>query len=174
MEILSILLIITLIVVILLIIYINDYNKLITIKIKMETSDNNIKTALKQKKEKMEILYEEIKKVCKKKNYLKNFEELKKKKLDNYELDKELNEIFLTMNNFKEDYKELNNDEFNKTLLEINMLDQNILANKKFFNKNNNALIKIFKGHLKIVAKINKIAIKNSYEIKEPNVTSSL
>lgn len=68
----------------------------------------------------------------------------------------------------KEDYKALNNKEYNATLSQIRQIDQIIRANKVFFNKNNNSLFKQMKGYTKIVAKLVKINVRNSYEIKEP------
>ena len=77
-----------------------------------------------------------------------------------------------TMINLKEDNKKLDTKSFNKTLNEIKQIEQIIRANKVFFNKNNNDLFKQMKGYTKIVAKITKISVKNSYEIKEPMESS--
>lgn len=152
-----------------LILYFTAYNRLSTIKIKMDNANNIIADNLKKKQELMNTLYEDIKKVIKKKDYLKNFNNLKDKNLSNYELDKELNEHFNTMLTLKEDNKELNTKEYQKICSEIKQIDQIIRANKVFFNKNNNSLFKQMKGYTKIVAKIAHINVRNSYEIKEPN-----
>ncbi|MBQ6841376.1 MAG: hypothetical protein IJO63_04615 [Bacilli bacterium] len=168
MKFLCIILILIIICLIATILYFVAYNKLIVIKIKMDNANEKIAEDLKQKHELMIKLYEEIKKVVKKKDYLKDFNSLKKQKLTNYELDKELSLHLDTMKAFKEDYKELNNDTFNDILQSIKELDQDIMASKKFFNRNNNNLIKQLKGYTKIVAKLKKINVKNSYEIKEP------
>lgn len=150
------------------IIYVNDYNKLNTLRIKIDNSNNKITECLKEKHELMNKLCTQIKKVVKKKDYLKDFSALKNKNLSNYELDAELIKHLETMKKFKEDYKELNTKDINDILENIKELDQTITANKRFFNKNNNNLIKILKGHIKLVAKINKIYVKTSYETKEP------
>ena len=168
MEILCILLLIVSIILIMSIFYFNAYNKIYVIKVKMDNSNDKITKDLEEKHQIMIKLYSEIKKVVKKKDYLKDFNTLKNQKLTNYELDKELAIHLDTMKNFKEDYKELNTDEFNNNLQKIKELDQDITASKKFFNKNNNLLIKQLKGYIKIVAKINHISVKTSYEIKEP------
>ncbi len=107
-----------------------------------------------------------IKKVIKKKNYFKEFID-NKKKMSNIEYDKFLNEHYSTMLSLKEDNKSLNKAETNKLYLEINLINQNLLANKKFFNKNNNELMKNLKGFAKIIGSINKIKVKDSYEVKE-------
>ena len=151
-----------------LIIYCNSYNKLSTYKIKMDNAFKEIEDNLKLKLDLMNKLYSEIKKVVDKKDYLKGFSTLKNKNLNSYELDKELNEYYATMIKFKEDYKKLNNKEFNDILNELKEIEQNLIAAKKFFNKNNNALMKNLKKQNKIVAKLINIKVKNSYEIKEP------
>ena len=156
-----------------LILYFTAYNKISIIKIKMDNSNNIIADNLAKKQELMDKLYEKIKSVVTTKDYLKEFGNLKKRNLNNYELDKELNEYLQIMINLKEDNKKLDNKAFNKILSEIRQIDQIIRANKVFFNKNNNDLFKQMKGYTKIVAKIAKISVKNSYEIKEP-VESSL
>ena len=156
-----------------LILYFTAYNKISIIKIKMDNSNNIIADNLAKKQELMDKLYEKIKSVVTSKDYLKEFGNLKKRNLNNYELDKELNEYLQIMINLKEDNKKLDTKAFNKTLSEIKQIDQIIRANKVFFNKNNNDLFKQMKGYTKIVAKIAKISVKNSYEIKEP-VESSL
>ena len=134
----------------------------------MDNANEKITNDLKEKHDLMNKLYVQIKKVVKKKDYLKDFNSLKNQKLTNYELDKELAMHLETMKTFKEDYKELNTDVYNEILEQIKIVDQDIIASKKFFNKNNNNLIKQLKGYTKIVAKINHINVKTSYEIKEP------
>lgn len=168
MKIILIILIMIIIVLVLSIFYLLSYNKLSIIKIKMDNANEKITNDLKDKHELMNKLYDQIKKVVKKKDYLKDFSSLKNQKLSNYDLDKELATHLDTMKNFKEDYKELNTDEFNEILQQIKEIDQDITASKKFFNKNNNSLIKQLKGYVKIIAKINHISVKTSYEIKEP------
>ena len=148
--------------------YISAYNKINVYKIKMDTANNIITESLQKKLKLMNSLSTLIKKVIKKKDYLKEFNSLQNKELSNYELDIELNTHLTTMIAFKEDYKELKTEEFNQIIEEIKELDQTIAANKKFFNKNNNWLIKNLKGYIKVVAKLNNISIKNSFEIKEP------
>lgn len=168
MVILCLVLLLIIIVITLSIMYISAYNKINVYKIKMDTANNIITESLQKKLKLMNSLSTLIKKVIKKKDYLKEFNSLQNKELSNYELDIELNTHLTTMIAFKEDYKELKTEEFNQIIEEIKELDQTIAANKKFFNKNNNWLIKNLKGYIKVVAKLNNISIKNSFEIKEP------
>ena len=66
----------------------------------------------------------------------------------------------------KEDNKELNDDEITEILNKIEAIDEILMANKKYYNQNNNLLSKTLKGYLKIIAKINNIKIQTSYELK--------
>lgn len=133
----------------------------------MDNANKIIEENLQKKLDSMNQLYTQIKKVIKKKDYLKDFNNLRSKKLNNYDLDSALNENLKIMLDFKDDYKALNNEEFNSNLQTINEIDQIIIANKKYYNKNNNLLVKSLKGYTKVVAKLNKIVVKTSYELKE-------
>lgn len=167
MEIIIIILTLILIALIIAILYFEAYNKLTMLKAKMDTANDNITKLLKDKYEIMKKIYDIIKKNLKKKDYLKDFNALAKQNLSNYELDNELNTHFKTMLEIKEDNKSLNTKETNDLYKEIKKIDQDIIANKKFFNKNNNLLIKSLNGYNKIIAKILKINVKTSYEIKK-------
>ena len=166
MKFLIILLVFITIILALAIIYFNGYNKLSIIKAKMDSANDIISKTLKDKQKLMNELYILIKKVIKKKDYLKDFNSLNNKKLTNYELDIELNNNFKIMKELKEDNKELNNNEYNEILTKIEAKDEILIANKKYYNKNNNLLSKTINGYLKIIAKINHIKIQTSYELK--------
>jgi hypothetical protein len=169
MKIVIIFLSIILIGVILAIFFFEGKSKINDTKKKMDNANENITNNLKEKYELMKDLASLVKKSLKKKDYLKDFNSLKVNNLTNYELDTELSNHLITFKNLKEDYKSLNNDKYNETLQKISLIDQELYANKRYFNKNNNKLIKDLKGYVKIVAKLLKINVKTSYEIKEPN-----
>lgn len=166
MRLLIILLVFITIIFALSIIYFNGYNKLSIIKAKMDSANDIISKTLKDKQKLMNELYSQIKKVIKKKDYLKDFNSLNNKKLTNYELDIELNNNLKIMKELKEDNKELNTNEYNEILTKIEAKDEILIANKKYYNKNNNLLSKTINGYLKIIAKINHIKIQTSYELK--------
>ena len=166
MRLLIILLVFITIIFALSIIYFNGYNKLSIIKAKMDSANDIISKTLKDKQKLMNELYILIKKVIKKKDYLKDFNSLNNKKLTNYELDIELNNNLKIMKELKEDNKELNTNEYNEILTKIEAKDEILIANKKYYNKNNNLLSKTINGYLKIIAKINHIKIQTSYELK--------
>ena len=166
MKFLIILLVFITIIFALSIIYFNGYNKLSIIKAKMDSANDIISKTLKDKQKLMNELYSQIKKVIKKKDYLKDFNSLNNKKITNYDLDIELNNNLKIMKELKEDNKELNTNEYNEILTKIEAKDEILIANKKYYNKNNNLLSKTINGYLKIIAKINHIKIQTSYELK--------
>lgn len=166
MRLLIILLVFITIIFALSIIYFNGYNKLSIIKAKMDSANDIISKTLKDKQKLMNELYSQIKKVIKKKDYLKDFNSLNNKKITNYDLDIELNNNLKIMKELKEDNKELNTNEYNEILTKIEAKDEILIANKKYYNKNNNLLSKTINGYLKIIAKINHIKIQTSYELK--------
>ncbi len=169
MKIAVIVLTIALFIFVLAIFFYEAYNKLILIRRKMDTANESITKLLNDKFNLMKKLYEIIKKNMKKKDYLKDFNTLSKQSLSNYELDNELSNHFKIMLELKEDHKSLNTKECNDLFKQIKIIDQDIIASQKFFNKNNNLLVKNMHGYTKIVAKILNINIKTSYEIKKPD-----
>lgn len=168
MTIINILLFLTIITLIVTIIYFTAYNNLVIYKTKIDTSNQKITEKLKEKYNKMRDFENEINKIIKKKNYLKEFNNIDIDNINNYELDSILTNNLSTMLSLKEDNKSLHTKKCDTIINEIYNLDQEIQACKKFFNINNDELIKLNKGYYKIVFKIAKINIYNSYEIKEP------
>lgn len=164
MKLLIITLILCLIIMALLIVYFISQNKLITIQSKIDAADEIIKSNLKKKHDLMIKLYNIIKKNIDIKDYFNEFSEIKKRNLTSYELDERLSEDYELMKKIKEDNKKIKTDLFDK----IDDLDQIITAGKRYYNKNNNVLIKNLYGYNKYVAKISGINVKNSYDIKEP------
>ena len=166
MKIEIILLIIICIVFLITLIYFIGYNKISIIKAKMDCADEIIVKTLKEKYNYMKSIYDSYKKISKKKDYLKDFNNLKINKLSNYELDIELNNYLKTMLDLKEDNKELNTEEVNELFNKIELLNEVLIANKKYYNKNNILLNKTIKGYIKIIANINNIKLQTSYETK--------
>ena len=148
--------------------FINKFNELNEISIKMNKAQDNISNLLQEKYSKMYDCYKIIKKNIKKKDYLKDFNELKIDKLTTYELDTELNNYYDLMSELKETYKSLNTKDYKKLLEEVVDISEKIIASEKYFNKYNNVLIKKITGFNKLIANIGKIKVKTSYEIKEP------
>lgn len=145
-------------------------SKITNINIKMTKAENNIGDLLKQKYELMNKCYQIIKKNIHKKDYFKDFSELKIDKLSDHDLDEELEKHFDIMREIRDAYKSLKTEEYSSLIIKIDEINENIYANKIFFNKYNDVLIKELKGINKIVATFLKIKVRTSYEIKEPKI----
>ena len=63
------------------------------------------------------------------------------------------------------DKKDIMN-EINELFNKIDSINEILIANKKYYNKNNNLLMKTIKGYIKVIAKINNIKVQTSYETK--------
>lgn len=168
MNITCIFLILIIIVIIILLVGINDYNKISTINIKIINSNNKIIDLLNKEYQELKKIVDTTNKIKIKKDYFKDFNSFNIDTSTTYELDKVNIETLDLLIKLIEDNKELNTKETKESLKEINEINHKLMATKKYFNKNNNSLMKLLKGRYKIVAKLTKIVIRNSYETKEP------
>lgn len=168
MKIMYILLILIIIIISIIFVIINDYNKLSTINIKIKNSNEKINNLLKQKYDLLNKIVESTKKIKTKKDYLKEFKHANIDNITSYELDNLNDDTLDLLIKLIEDNKDINNKDNKKLLIEIKEINQKLNSSKKYFNKNNNELMKLMKGRIKILAKFTNIIVRNSYEIKEP------
>lgn len=143
------------------------YNKLATYKLKIEKAEGIIDESLRQKYDLITKLNIAIKKVVTKKDYLKEYIDLKDKRISNYELDRKLTEAFNLILEVKGDYKELDTKEFNKNIREIDRINETLTSCKVYYNKNTSELNELIrKIPTNIVAKINGYKIKPFFDGK--------
>ncbi len=148
-------------------IYITTYNTLQFYKSRIEVAENKIDNALRQKYDLLCELNNDIKKVTKNKDYLKEYIDYKNQKLTNYDTDRKLIEGFNLIKELKNDYKELNIKNFNKKLEELKQIDEELTAGKNYFNKNTSDLNMIIrKFPTNIVAKRHNFKIKPYFDNK--------
>lgn len=167
MKLTCFILIIIIILGLLAILYAITYNNLVTYKLKIEKSEGIIDESLRQKYDTIAKLNVLIKKVITKKDYLKEYIDLKDKKISNYELDRKLTEAENIIFEVKNDYSELNNDDFNNELKEINRINENLISSKNYYNRNTSELNKVIrKFPTNIVAKIHRFKIKPFFDGK--------
>lgn len=169
MQAATIILIIIIILGILGIIYINSYNKLQFLKTKIEQAENIADESLRSKYDNIVKINNIIKKVLKsKKDYLKEYIDLKEKKISNFELDRELVEAMSTIETLINDYEKLeNNHDIQDIIYEIKNIDEKLSAAKTYYNKNtteSNQLIRTFPSA--VVAKIHKLKTKPYFDGK--------
>lgn len=167
MNLTSIVLLLIIIVGIIALLYVITYNNLVNYKIKIEKAEGIIDENLRQKYDLIAKLNIAIKKVVTKKDYLKDYIDLKDKRISNYELDRKLTEAMNIILEVKNDYSELDTKEFNHDLKEINFINETLTSCKTYYNKNTtelNQLIRKFPSN--IVAKIHRYKIKPFFDGK--------
>lgn len=164
---LTIILIIIIIVGILAIIYSIVYNNLVGYKLKIEKAEGIIDESLRQKYDLIAKINISIKKVVKKKDYLKEYIDLKNKKISNYELDRKLTEAHNIILEVQRDHSQLDNKDVNKSLKEIDKINETLASCKNYYNKNTSELNQVIrKIPSNIVAKIHGYKIKPFFDGK--------
>ena len=167
MNLFEIILLLIVILGLLAIIYASIYNNLVNYKLKIDKAEGIIDESLRQKYDIIAKLNIAIKKVVTKKDYLKEYIDLKDKRITNYELDRKLTEAYNIILEVKNDYEELNTKEFNKDLKEIDRINKTLTSCKTYFNNNTGELNKLIKRiPTNIVAKIHGYKIKPFFDGK--------
>lgn len=167
MNLFEIILILIIILGIIAIFYATIYNNLVTYKLKIDKSEGIIDEALRQKYDLIAKLNIPIKNVVTKKDYLKDYIELKDKRISNYELDRKLSEAYNIILEVKNDHEELNTKEINKDIKEIKKINETLVSCKTYFNNNTSELNKLIrKFPTNIVAKIHGYKIKPFFDGK--------
>lgn len=167
MSIASIILLIIIIIGIIALVYVITYNNLVNYKIKIEKAEGIIDENLRRKYDLIAKMNIPIKKVVTKKDYLKDYIDLKDKRISNYELDRKLTEAMNIILEVKNDYAELDTKEFNNDLKEINKINETLTSCKTYYNKNTTELNQIIrKFPTNIVAKIHRYKIKPFFDGK--------
>ena len=167
MEWITLILILIAIIGIIAIVYAIIYNNLVTIKIKIDKAEGIIDEALRQKYDLICKMNTPVKKAANKKDYLKEYIELKDKRISNYEMDRKLTEAYNIILEVKGDHSALDTKEFNKEIKEMEEINETLASSKIYYNKNMseiNTIIKKFPSN--IVAKIHGYKIKPFFDGK--------
>ena len=163
----SIILVIIIIIGMISLLYVITYNDLVSYKIRIEKAEGIIDEKLREKYDLIAKMNINIKKVVNKKDYLKDYIELKNKRISNYEMDRKLTEAMNIILEVKNDYSELNNKEFNDNFKKIEEINETLISCKTYYNKNTSELNKIIrKFPSNIVAKIHRYKIKPFFDGK--------
>ena len=170
METFTILLLIIIILGILAILYINIYNHIQFSKTKIEKVEGNIDEDLRTKYDLIVKADNIIKNNLKaKKDYLKDFINLKEEKISNFDLERKLKEAETIIDTLYEDNKELNE---NETMIEIQEefknINEKLVAGISYYNKHvteTNNYIRKFPNN--IVAKIHHVKAKTFFDGKD-------
>ena len=149
------------------ILYIYNFNKLQFYRTRIEKSENIIDEALRKKYDKICEINITIKKEFPKKDYLKEYIDLKEKRLTNYFTDRKLVEAMNLIKELIDDNDSINTKEIKEILSEIEKIDEELTSGKNYYNKNNTELNEIIrKFPSNIVAKIHNFKIKPYFDGK--------
>ncbi len=163
------LVILLLILSIVILIYFMGLNKLKVYQEKMNKVEVIINEALTDKQEIIIGINSNIKKATDKKDYLKDYLDLKEQNINNIEKDLKLEEASKIINDLRKDFSKLAKDnDFNKKMQNLRTIDEKLISAKKIYNENailNNKLIKTFPYNIiGKIAKYKTITIYNTPE----------
>ncbi len=152
------------------IIYVNNYNKLQYLRTKIEQAESIIDESLRNKYDLIVKINSLVKKVIKdKKDYLKEYVNLKNHRISNFDLDRKLIEAMNVVYELQNDYSKLSdNNELKEILHEIKTTDERLSAVKSYYNKNTsicNELVRKFPSML--VSKIHRFKVKPIFDGKD-------
>ena len=170
MNIIMIIILIAIILIgILIISYIYNFNNLQEKNIKINESESIIDNELRNKYDLIMKSSTTINKLLKKEvTYFKDLEKLKKDNISNFDLDRKITEGENLIDQVKNDYKSLNdNEEYISIINDLKDSDEILEAAKSFYNKYRteiNLLIKKFPTN--IIAKFHKIKLRNYFDGK--------
>ena len=170
MSIIMIIILIAIILIgILIISYIYNFNNLQEKNIKINESESIIDNELRNKYDLIMKSSTTINKLLKKEvTYFKDLEKLKKDNISNFDLDRKITEGENLIDQVKNDYKSLNdNEEYISIINDLKDSDEILEAAKSFYNKYTteiNLLIKKFPTN--IIAKFHKIKLRNYFDGK--------
>ncbi len=154
------------------IVYALIYNQFQNYNIKINNVEKDIDNALRNK---FDILSRSIKliknNVKGETDVLKDLSSLKDEKISNYEVDRKLIALSNELITLKDKYPDLNNNEsFNKIINDLDEIEQQLTAYKKYYNDNIakfNRLTRIFPSNL--ISSISRFKEKLFYDGKDMN-----
>ena len=174
MGIYTIILLLIIIIGLLAIVYINIYNHMQYSKTKIEKAENNIDNDLREKYDlvvKTDTIIKEH--FQEKKDYLKEFINLKETDISNFDLERKLKEAETIISTLYEDNKKLNENNSMKEVLEnFKEVNEKLIADISYYNKHvteTNNYIRKFPNN--IIAKIHHLKIKTFFDGKDMNDT---
>ena len=167
MNLITIILILVIILGSILLFYITTYNNLMEYKLRIEKAEGIIDEALRNKYDIINKLNLSIKKAIPKKDYLKEYINLKDKKISNYEMDRKLTEAYNIILELKEDNSTLNTKDFKKNIKKIDEINETLVSCKNYFNKNTSEVNRILRRFpTKIIGKIHGLRIRPFFDGK--------
>lgn len=154
------------------IIYVSNFNHLQYKKTKIEQAEGLIDETLRKRYDIVVRTSDIIKNnLQEKKDYLKEYVQLKEEKISNFDMDRKLKEAMNIIMNLKNDYPELqNNTNMKEISLEIKETNEKLSAAIAYYNRYTNelnAFIRKFPSN--IIAKIHNFKINCFFDGKDMN-----
>lgn len=150
--------------------YLNIFNKIQKLKIRIDEAETIVDDMLRTKYDLLTRINNIIINVLEH-NYFKDLDDLKNKKISNFDMDRKITESISLYEKIKNDHKELiNNDKLQEIDSELKINNERLEAAKAYFNINTlkfNSLIKTFPAIF--IARIHNIKIKNCFDGKNLN-----
>ena len=152
--------------------YIFIYNKMQYLKTKIEQAEGLIDEALRERYDILVRANDIIKSsLSDKKDYFKEYVELKDKQVSNFEMDRKLKEAFRVLEKLMDDYEELDKNEDLKNITKtIKETDEKIVAATSYYNSHMtelNALVRKFPSN--IVGRIHGFKVSTYFDGKDMN-----
>ena len=152
------------------IVHIINYNRLQSKVIRIAEAESIIDEALRQRHDLIARFNNTIKSTIKiKDDYFKDFDDLEKENLSNFDLDRKITKAFNLALKLKNDYTELENDKtINDLILNLKQNAEKLEAAKAFYNKYTTELNKVIKKFpSNITARIHGFVVKAYYDGKD-------
>ncbi len=152
--------------------YIFIYNKMQYLKTKIEQAEGLIDEALRERYDILVRANDIIKSsLSDKKDYFKEYVELKDKQVSNFEMDRKLKEAFRVLEKLMDDYEELDKNEDLKNITKtIKETDEKIVAATSYYNRHMtelNALVRKFPSN--IVGRLHGFKVSTYFDGKDMN-----
>lgn len=151
-------------------VYLNIYNKIQKIKIRIDESETIIDDMLRTRYDLVSRINNIIINVLNH-NYLKEIDDLRNKKISNFEMDRKITDGLNLYEKIKNDHKELSdNDKLKEIDMELKFNNERLEAAKAYFNIQTSLLNKAIKTFPSmLIARIHNIKVRNYFDGKNLN-----
>lgn len=154
------------------IVYIYLYNRMQDLKTKIEQAEGLIDETLRKRYDVLVVANNIVKSSLKdKKDYFKEYIDLKEKDISNFEMDRKLKEAFNILDKLQDDFEKLeNNKELKDASKIIKKTTEEITAATSYYNRNMtelNALVRKFPSN--IIGKIHGFKVSAYFDGKDMN-----
>lgn len=148
------------------ILYMNKYNKMQEYIMRIKESEGIINESLRDKYDLLLKIIKSVKSKAKlEANYFKDLEKINYSNLNNYDFDRKLIDNEILIEEIKNDYPNIDNQNFKSLSKELRNINEKLKAAKLYYNSNTTELNKNIKAFpSNIVARIHKIKLRAFFD----------